>query len=62
MHNQMAALNAIAKHLGFFANDNNRTVDEPDALTELLASLQRNSSKMPINSPAREIIKPDGDV
>ena len=55
MHNQMVALNAIAKHLGFFAKDNNRTVDTPDALTELLASLQRNSSKMPINSPAREI-------
>ena len=55
MYDQMAALNSIAKHLGFFAKYNNRTVDEPDALTELLASLQRNSSKMPINSPAREI-------
>ena len=55
MHDQMAALNAVAKHLGFFAKDNNRTVDTPDALTVLLAGVQRNSSKMPINSLAREI-------
>ena len=51
----MAALNAVAKHLGFFAKDNNRTVDTPDALTVLLAGVQRNSLKMPINSLAREI-------
>ena len=62
MHDQMAALNAMAKHLGFFANNNNRTVDAPDALTELLTSLQRNSSKMPINSPARQICNNVDDV
>ena len=62
MHDQMAALNAMAKHLGFFAKNNNRTVDAPDALTELLASLQRNSSKMPINSPARQICNNVDDV
>jgi phage terminase small subunit len=54
MYDQMAALNAVAKLPWFFYQDNNRTVDASDTLTALLASLQRNSSKMPINSPARD--------
>lgn len=55
MHDQMAALDALAKHIGFFSKDNSRMIEPSDALTKLLISISQKSSKMVINSPSRSI-------
>ncbi len=54
MHDQMAALDALAKHIGFFAKDHTCDLDTSDALTELLAGMIQKSSKMPVNSRSRQ--------
>lgn len=54
MHDQMAALDALAKHIGFFTKDHTCNLDTSDALTELLAGMMQKSSKMPVNSKSRQ--------
>jgi phage terminase small subunit len=60
MHDQMAALDALAKHIGFFAKDHTRTIEPSDALSELIAGMMLRSSKMPVNSTSRK--SPDDDA
>jgi phage terminase small subunit len=62
MHDQMAALDALAKHIGFFSKDHTRNLDTSDALTELLAGMMHKSSKMPVNSKSRRASDADKDA
>lgn len=61
MADQAAALDKLARHLGFYNSERRVPNAGPDALTKLIMDINRTGSKAPLTSPWRQAARPDED-
>lgn len=59
MEDQAAALDKLARHLGFYDKKRRGLSEAPDAMTKLIMEINRTASKAPITSSLRQVGRPD---
>lgn len=61
MADKAAALDKLARHLGFYNRERQVPNAGPDALTKLIMDINRTGSKASLTSPLRQVARPDED-